>query len=469
MAYYGIPSAGQTLTATNGNDKVDIRKLGGTLVTAQSVYGAEGNDIISLGAVGETATASATVIVPTVTFKAGGTGSTISGNYAVSGSVVLSGSSAQYIRSGSTTLSAAGTGGTFNVQISGVITSDKGARTINAALFQANAGNDSIALGSTITRVSASTFAGGAGNDLIGTFNNINDVWTGVSQSATFVGVNFEGGNGNDTISLSGNAVYSALNVNANQGNDLVAMNGVSGMTKSVVGLGAGADTLSGGFVTIDSATIAGGKGADTITLSATTFDNSIIGGDRGNAVNIDGDGNDSIYIEGGTNFTAGSIYGGGGNDTVTFSAAAMTASVVSLNQGKDVFTLNSGALVSDSTIGLGNQGDSFSVIDSGMILSSRINLGKGLDSIYFGGTDVGSGDFANTTIYGGAGADWLIGSATLSGGATVDPVLEYKANTESTLSAFDTIAVELPMLLPVLTSSATSQVHHKLLSQLLV
>jgi len=256
------------------------------------------------------------------------------------------------------------------------------------------------------------------------------------------VGVNFEGGNGNDTISLSGNAVYSALNVNANQGNDLVAMNGVSGMTKSVVGLGAGADTLSGGFVTIDSATIAGGKGADTITLSATTFDNSIIGGDRGNAVNIDGDGNDSIYIEGGTNFTAGSIYGGGGNDTVTFSAAAMTASVVSLNQGKDVFTLNSGALVSDSTIGLGNQGDSFSVIDSGMILSSRINLGKGLDSIYFGGTDVGSGDFANTTIYGGAGADWLIGSATLSGGATVDPVLEYKANTESTLSAFDTIAV---------------------------
>ena len=121
-------------------------------------------------------------------------------------------------------------------------------------------------------------------------------------------------------------------------------MNGVSGMTKSVVGLGAGADTLSGGFVTIDAATIAGGKGADTITLSATA-DNSIIGGDRGNAVNIDGDGNDSIYIEGGTNFTAGSIYGGGGNDTVTFSAAAMTASVVSLTKARRIH-LNSGALL---------------------------------------------------------------------------------------------------------------------------
>ena len=206
-----------------------------------------------------------------------------------------------------------------------------------------------------------------------------------------------------------------------------VAMNGVSGMTKSVVGLGAGADTLSGGFVTIDSATIAGGKGADTITLSATTFDNSIIGGDRGNAVNIDGDGNDSIYIEG-DELTAGSIYGGGGNDTVTFSGAAMTASVVSLNQGKDVFTLNSGALVSDSTIGLGNQGDSFSVIDSGMILSSRINLERASTA----STSVVPTlvlVIANTIIYGGAGADWLIGSATLSGGATVDPVLEYKAN----------------------------------------
>ena len=60
MAYYGIPSAGVSLTASVGNDTVAIANLGGTLVTAQSVYGADGNDIISLGAVGRIVTGSAT-------------------------------------------------------------------------------------------------------------------------------------------------------------------------------------------------------------------------------------------------------------------------------------------------------------------------------------------------------------------------------------------------------------------------
>ena len=57
MAYYGIPSAGLALTASDSNDKISVSDLGGTLVTAQSVYGGDGNDVISLGAVGYTATA----------------------------------------------------------------------------------------------------------------------------------------------------------------------------------------------------------------------------------------------------------------------------------------------------------------------------------------------------------------------------------------------------------------------------
>ena len=274
----------------------------------------------------------------------------------------------------------------------GVRTSEQGARTVNGALFQANAGQDSIALGDTLTRVSAATFAGGAGNDLIGSYTNVNNQWTVGRVSGTYVSTNFEGGNGNDTINLVGDAVYSALNVNSNKGDDLVAMNGtVEAMTKSVVGLGAGNDTLSGEFLSIDSATIAGGKGNDTITVSATTFDNLILGGDRGNAVSIDGDGNDSIYIEGGNAFTASTIYGGGGNDTVTFSAAAMTAGLISMNKGADVFTATEGVLIKSSTIAMGNQGDEFHVVNSGQILSSRINLGKGLDTTDFGGADVGS------------------------------------------------------------------------------
>ena len=77
-------------------------------------------------------------------------------------------------------------------------------------------------------------------------------------------------------------------------------------------------------------------------------------------------------------------------------------------------------------------------------VISGRINLGKGNDSTYFGGRDLGSGGlFANSTIYGGAGADYIFGDATISGsmgGITV----EYLANSESTLSAFDTIAVDM-------------------------
>ena len=59
MAYYGIPSAGQALTASTANDTITLASLGGTLVTAQSIFGADGNDVISLGALGITATASA--------------------------------------------------------------------------------------------------------------------------------------------------------------------------------------------------------------------------------------------------------------------------------------------------------------------------------------------------------------------------------------------------------------------------
>ena len=57
MAYYGIPSASKAITASTANDTVSMANLGGTLVTAASVYGGDGNDIISFAAVGITASA----------------------------------------------------------------------------------------------------------------------------------------------------------------------------------------------------------------------------------------------------------------------------------------------------------------------------------------------------------------------------------------------------------------------------
>ena len=164
MAYYGIPSAGQALTASTANDTISLASLGGTLVTAQSIYGADGNDVISLGALGITATASAAITVHADIHR---NGRRHSGTHIVSGEIVLHGSAGTtYTDTTAYTYNAAGSGTGMVVSAIGVRTSEQGARTVNGALFQANAGQDSIALGDTLTRVSAATFAGGAGNDL---------------------------------------------------------------------------------------------------------------------------------------------------------------------------------------------------------------------------------------------------------------------------------------------------------------
>ena len=241
---------------------------------------------------------------------------------------------------------------------------------------------------------------------------------------------------------MSGAATYSALFVNGNRGDDVAPLEGdVASLLIPQLAL----VLVTTPFLVSSSftaSTLAGGKGNDTIQLNITSAENVIIGGDRANPNPLAGDGNDSIYVESATSFSATTIYGGGGNDTVTFSAS-LTASTVSMGAGRDAFTAGSGSQISDTTIGLGSDNDIFMHL-SGKTLSSRINAGKGADSVYFVDTDVASGAFVgSTTVYGGAGADYLIGSANnISAGGTVAVEIEYLNNSESTLSAFDTIAV---------------------------
>ena len=169
-----------------------------------------------------------------------------------------------------------------------------------------------------------------------------------------------------------------------------------------------------------------------------------MIGGDRANANFIDGDGHDSIMIVASGSFSASTIYGAGGNDTVTFSGE-MTASTVSLGSDRDLFSAQLGNNIKDSTIGLGSDNDEFHLVDGNKMLSSRLNLGKGNDTTDFGGGDVASGtDFTATTIYGGAGADYLLGSAAMAGAGSAVVSLEYLANSESTISAYDTVALDV-------------------------
>jgi hypothetical protein len=421
MAYYGIPSAGLALTASTANDTVAMANLGGTTLTANSIYGADGNDIISLGAVGRTAIATASA-----TRLDSATGLL---------TVVLNGSA-------SYTATVAIVSGALSQQvaITGVVTSQQAARTVNGSLLQGNAGNDSIILGDRLTQASASTFGGGAGNDWIGAATNVNNAFaTSTVSGATFNAVNIEGGNGNDTIYLDGSAVYSALNVNANQGNDLVYFNNAVVGGSSIIGLGANNDELSGDFGAFNSSTIAGGEGNDTISFTATIANLAVLAGDRANNLNQDGDGNDSIYIGGA--IISSTVYGGGGNDSITWSATQGSGNFVSLNDGGDIFSAQGGSLIQNGLVSLGKNADLFHASGS-TILSSTINLGNGLDTVNLGGLLTG-GAYGNTTINGGAGNDLLLQSAGAQTGSFA-PIFLYNANSESTISAFDTIAVNV-------------------------
>ena len=311
MAYYGIPSAGLVLTASTANDTVAIPWR--PTITAASVYGEKWQRHHQ----------------PRSRFNVA---TSISGRDASGGVVEITASpvgSATYKNCfGSMT-----GGETMSVAVTGVITSASCSH-VNGAMFQANAGNDSIALGDRLSRVSATTFAGGAGNDIIGGYTNVNNKWTATTVSgATFATSDIEGGNGNDTVYLRGSAAYSAVDLNANKGNDLVDFQSAV-VSKSIFGLGAGNDELSGQFESLTTATIAGGKGNDTIQINSTTNTNLLLVDRAGNVT--DGDGNDSIT----TNSTVigSTVYGGAGNDSITWSGVAGPANLISLNKGNDVY-----------------------------------------------------------------------------------------------------------------------------------
>ena len=219
MAYYGIPSAAASLTASNSNDTISVLGRGTTTLTAQSINGADGNDIISLAAIGRTAVASATLSA------ASGQGNSESGAYDLKTIANLPGLSASYASLTGLVTASASISTSVSVHITGVLTAEQATRTANSIYLQGNAGKDTIALGDELVLASASTFAGGNGNDYIIGATNVNDVWAGTGTSldgTTFNSVDIEGGLGNDTIILNGAAYFSAVSLNANQGNDVV-------------------------------------------------------------------------------------------------------------------------------------------------------------------------------------------------------------------------------------------------------
>lgn len=433
MPYYGIPSAGLALTASTANDTVAMANLGSTTVTAASVFGADGNDIISLAAVGRTAIATGSA--------------TLAGSGSGTISVILNGS-ASYTASAALT-----TGVPGRVVVTGVITSQQAARVINGSYLQGNAGNDSIILGDAITKISASTFAGGAGNDVIGTYNNVNNVFTAsnLSAGAILASVTFEGGAGNDLFTINApDATASALSINANAGDDTVSLSGADFNVQgnSFIGLGAGNDSFSGNITAFNTSTLAGGLGNDTIVFSSIGagigLQNAMLGLDRANNDSQSGDGNDLLILE--TEVDQSTIYGGGGNDTVTLSSDAFSGSLISLNAGNDIITANDATIFQDSYIGFGQGADLYTTTAGGTasILTSTLAMGEGNDTVNLSANISQIGLFEGATVHGGGGADNLLVDAFLAANQTSQIVLEYNSDSESTLSAFDTIGLKL-------------------------
>ncbi len=312
----------------------------------------------------------------------------------------------------------------------------------SSVTIDAGAGNDTI-----ISSTGSTSIKSGAGNDVIIFNENANTGYATVSGGTgddsisklgkTNIIYQYSSGDGNDiisgyslndTISLSGNVIYTRETV----ANDVII---------SVIG--SGAITLSdassteiniiGGTFTVvsddkgknitntvpgillngsdyddtinndhaDSVTINGGDGADSIK---NTGSNVIINTGAGNDTiynafannpTIDaGDGDDSIYC----NNNYAQIFGGKGNDTFV---GNNYSSNLSGGEGKDVFSITSGYWY--NTIDGGADNDTIIFAGNG----SSVNGGAGNDYISLSG--------GTLTVIGGTGNDIIHGDSTQS------------------------------------------------------
>jgi len=440
MANFGIQSAGVVLTATDNADTVQLLNPATAVVTASTTLGLGGNDLLYIGALGQTS-------YSTFDYSGGPSGGSGTITLTLVGSASIS--TSVNVASGAAAIS---TGGT----VSGVVTSTRGTRTLAASQLYGNAGNDTIALGNQLSNLSASTIGGGAGDDVIGTYTYVNStlalnkdldvsaaggIGTAGSANASFI----EAGGGNDSITLAFSSTkLSANTIGGSQGDDTIELNlgGTVETRANFIAGGGGADLVSANLGGTGN-TLYGGGGNDSISLTAeAAFHGNTIGGDTYAAAS-DWDGDDLITAEFAGAYSSNTVAGGGGADTII-----VTAGVDGGDGGNNYWYLNGGAdsiafktVISGSTVGAGAGADSV-FIASGVGAATVIQLGGDDDHLNFSAaSNIDSGDHVGT-VYGGAGADRIMSGGTLSGGGTVQMVFGYSATTDSTLAGYDTIAV---------------------------
>lgn len=327
--------------------------------------------------------------------------------------------------------------------------------------------------------ISGSTIIGGTGSDtveMLGGSTSANSVSVslkGGADAATISAVVFSGstfafGAGGDTLTLSGADIV-ANTIKGGDGSDVINL-GV-GSEFSSLQLGAGADLVTGaGTVSASTGFIGLGAGQDTLTLTASVFTEGTIFGGGGNdsifldidasagEVVIRGDatgitGNDTITLT--NEFVSGSVEGGLGNDLITLNGTAVGKSEYLGNGGNDVINFSStifGANGSGSTIGGGAGSDTLTFGEVGSAGSSVLVAGGGgADSIVLDSNFVAltagvtfSAGRGFATIQGGAGADSITFSAKIGGTAgQVAGVLDWSANSDSVSDALDVVTFD--------------------------
>jgi hypothetical protein len=217
----------------------------------------------------------------------------------------------------------------------------KGATDFGKANIQGGAGADNISGNAAISASGASILMGAGKDTVTFTASEFNSATLNMGGGADSVNVDFiagsdytvKGGAGSDTLLLT--AALDSATINLGDGSDKITFSGDMTNTGAILG-GAGADNMilsAATFTNFVGGSIGGGAGKDTINVGE-------FGSAGTGAIVFGGGGNDSITLEtnriaagednsaGAAAFSAGgtekfgSIHGGAGADSITFSGA---------------------------------------------------------------------------------------------------------------------------------------------------
>ena len=302
-----------------------------------------------------------------------------------------------------------------------------GSDSVAAATFAigANQGNDSISIqANAAIAMSLASMGGGLGNDTVVT-----------SGIATMTQSTIKGGDNNDSIVIASGAITNGLvlgnkgadfldigftastggTVGGGLGQDTIMLSGVAtGAAASLAVGGGGADSINFVLAGDGTTTIAGGGLGDTITLNNAVAGITIYGDayevtTAGTGTGGTADGADLIGATTANLDAASSIYGAGGNDTITINSAAGTV-VADGGNNNDSITLTH--LDAASTVTGGAGADTIAIATAGAAVT--VGGGFGADIIQL---DAGG----NTKITGDAGTDTILVKTVAAGTNDID------------------------------------------------